>query len=196
MHEIHKCYWRIRQSEGHNCKLKVPITRPERCLRDICILNPQLMVTSAKVYLGVDSQSSQLIKQIVNPRYWAPILDRNPVQLSVVNAQSKGLVLLLCKQNQSDHGEVLGLMNPLSSSSCSWTLSSCNSIGAILCGVIEMGDVPRCNSIPKSTSLCGGSLGSSSGKISAYSQTTRGRSKSYLTSSSRVRLASQPASCP
>ena len=25
-----------------------------------------------------------------------------------------------------------------------------------------MGEVPRCNSIPKSTSLCGGSLGSSS----------------------------------
>ena len=49
------------------------------------------------------------------------------------------------------HGEVLGL-------------SSCNSTGAILCGVIEMGDVPACKSIPKSTSLCGGSPGSSSGK--------------------------------
>ena len=30
-----------------------------------------------------------------------PILDRNPVQLSVVNAQLKGLILLLCKQNRS-----------------------------------------------------------------------------------------------
>ena len=65
--------------------IKVPITRPKRCLRDICLPNPQLMVTSAKVYLGVDSRSSQ------------PILDRNPVQLSVVNAQSKGIVLLLRK---------------------------------------------------------------------------------------------------
>ena len=53
------------------------------------------MVTSAKVYLGVDSRSSQLIKQIINSRQWVPILDRNPVQLSVINAQSKGLVLLL-----------------------------------------------------------------------------------------------------
>ena len=79
------------------CKLKVPITHPERCLRDICLLNPQLMVTSTKVYLRVDSRSSQLIKQIVNPRQWVPILDRNPVQLSVVNAQLKGLVLLLRK---------------------------------------------------------------------------------------------------
>ena len=80
-----------------HCKLKVPITRPERCLRDICLPNPQLMVTNAKVYFGVDSRSSQLIKQIVNPRQWVPILNRNPVKLPVVNAQLKGLVLLLRK---------------------------------------------------------------------------------------------------
>ena len=87
----------IRQSKGHHCKLKVPITRPKRCFRDIYLPNPQLMVTSAKAYLGVDSRSSQLVKQIINPRQWVPIPDRNPVQLTVVNAQSKGLVLLLCK---------------------------------------------------------------------------------------------------
>ena len=59
-----------------------------------------------------------------------------------------------------------------------------------------MVEVPRCNSIPKSTSLCGGNPGSSSGKTSAYSQTTQGGSKSILTSSSRVRLASQPTNYP
>ena len=83
--------------QGHHRKLKVPITRLERCLRDICIPNPQLMVTSAKVFLGVDSRFSQLIKQVINPRQWVPILNRNPIQLSVINAQSKGLVLLLFK---------------------------------------------------------------------------------------------------
>ena len=97
MYEIHECCWHIRQSEGHHRKLIVPITRSKRCLRDICIPNSQLMVTSAKVYLGVDSRSSQLIKQIVNPRQRVPILDRNPVQLSIINAESKGLVLLLRK---------------------------------------------------------------------------------------------------
>ena len=101
MHEVHECRWRIRQSKGHHCKLKVPITRPKRSFRDIFLPNPQLMVTSAKVYFGVDSRSSRLIKQVNNPRQWIPILDRNPVQLSVVNAQSKGPVLLLRKQSQS-----------------------------------------------------------------------------------------------
>ena len=56
-----------------------------------------------------------------------------------------------------------------------------------------MGEVPGCNSIPKSTTLCGGSPGTSSGKTSTYLQITRGRSKSGLSSSSKVRLASQPA---
>ena len=196
MHEVHECLWRIRQSKGHHRKLKVPITHPKHCLRDICLPNPQLMITSAKVYLGVDSHSSQLIKQIVNPRQWVPIPNRNPIQLHVINAQSKGLVLILRNRTGAPHGEVLDLMNPLSNSSCSWNLSFCNSTGAILCGVIEMGEVPGCNSIPKSTTLYGGNPGSSSGKTSSYLQTTRGRSKSSLASSSRVRLANQPANCP
>ena len=59
-----------------------------------------------------------------------------------------------------------------------------------------MGEILERNSIPKSTTLCGGSPGSSSGKTSTYMHTTRGRSKSGLSSSSRVRLASQPANCP
>ena len=59
-----------------------------------------------------------------------------------------------------------------------------------------MGAEPGCNLIPKSTTLCGGSPGSSSGKTSTYSHTTRGRSKSDHSSSSRVRLTSQPANCP
>ena len=106
------------------------------------------------------------------------------------------LSFFFANRTGAPHGEVLGLINPLSSSSYSWTLSSYNPTGAILCRVIEMGEVPGCNSIPKSTTLSGGSPGSSSGKISTYLHITRGRSKSDLYSSSRVRLASQPANCP
>ena len=106
------------------------------------------------------------------------------------------LSFFFANRTGESHGKVLGLINPLCNNSCIWTLSSCNSTGAILCGVIETGDVPGCNSIKKSTSLYGSNPGSSSGKTSSYSWTTRGRSKSCLTSSSRVRLASQPINCP
>ena len=92
-------------------------------------------------------------------------------------------------------GEVLCLIKLLSNNSCIWTLSSCNSIVSILCGVIEMGDVPRCNSMIKSTSLYRGNPDSSSGKTSPNWKTTRGRLKLYLTLSSRVRLSSQPINC-
>ena len=101
MHEIHECHWRIHQPEGHHCELEMPILRPKRCLRDISLPNSQLMVIGVKVYLGVDSRPFQMIKQVINPQQWIPILDRNFVQLSLVNAQSKSLVLLLRKQNQS-----------------------------------------------------------------------------------------------
>ena len=74
------------------------------------------------------------------------------------------LSFFFATRTEAPHGEVFGLINPLSNSSCSWTLSSCNSPGAILCGVIEMGEIPWCNSTPKSMSLCGGSPDSSSGK--------------------------------
>ena len=65
------------------------------------------------------------------------------------------LPFFFANRTGAPYGEVLGLINPLSNSPCNWTLSSCNSTGAILCGVIEMGVVPWCNSIPKSTTLCG-----------------------------------------
>ena len=97
MYEVHECHWRIHQSKGHHRELKVPIMRPERCLRDICLPNPQLMVTSEKIYFGVDSHYSQLIKQVINPRQWVSIIDCNLVQLSVVNAQSKGHIFILRK---------------------------------------------------------------------------------------------------
>ena len=91
--------------------------------------------------------------------------------------------------------EVLGLIKPISHNSCNWTLRSYNSAGVILCGVIEIGNVLECNLITKSTSQCKGNPGSSSGKTSAYSQTTRGRHNSCLVLSSRVRLTSQPCNC-
>ena len=101
MHEIHEYRWCIRLLEGHHYELEMPILRPKRCLRDISLPNSQLMITDAKIYLRVDSRPFQLIKQVINPWKWIPILDRNSFQPSIVNAQSKSLVLLLSKQNRS-----------------------------------------------------------------------------------------------
>ena len=174
----------------------MPISRSKHRLRDICLSNSQPMVTSAEIYLGVDSCPSQLIKQIINSRKRVPILDSSPIQSLLVIHSRRVLSFFLTNKTEAPQGEVLGLIKPLSNNSYTWTLSSCNTVGTILCGVIEMSDVPGCNSMVKSTSLYGGYLGSSSEKTSSYSQTTRGTPKSRLTSSSKVRLARQPTNRP
>ena len=105
------------------------------------------------------------------------------------------LFFFLANNTEAPQGEVLGLLKPLSNSSYNWTLSAYNSAGAIICGVIEIGDVLWCNSIVKSTSLYRGNPSSSSEKMFSYSQTVQGRPNSCLASSSRVMLASQPINC-
>ena len=54
MHEIHECYWSIRQSERHHCKLGMPKPRPEHYLRDVSLPNSQLMIPRTEIYLGID----------------------------------------------------------------------------------------------------------------------------------------------
>ena len=77
IHEVHECCWRIRQPKRHHYEFEMPMLRPKRCPRDINLPKSELIVTSAKVYLGVDLRPSQLIKQIINPRSGILILDRN-----------------------------------------------------------------------------------------------------------------------
>jgi hypothetical protein len=69
------------------------------------------------------------------------------------------------------HGDELGRINPFSSRSCNWVLSSASSFGGIWYDLLEIGAVPGFNSITNSTSLSGGSPGKSSGKMSGNSHT-------------------------
>ena len=62
MHEIHECRWRIRQPIGHHYELEMDIPHSKRCLRDISHPNSELMVSGAKIHLGVHLCPSQLIK--------------------------------------------------------------------------------------------------------------------------------------
>ncbi|KAK4737145.1 hypothetical protein R3W88_000842 [Solanum pinnatisectum] len=64
------------------------------------------------------------------------------------------------------HGEILGLMKPLSRRSFNCSFNSLSSAGAILLGGIEIGWVSGRRSIPKSISLSGGTPRRSSGNTS------------------------------
>jgi hypothetical protein len=69
-------------------------------------------------------------------------------------------------------GDELGQMNPFSSRSCNWVLSSANSFGGIRYDLLEIGTISGFNSITNSTSLSGGNPGRSFGKTFGNSHTT------------------------
>jgi hypothetical protein len=69
-------------------------------------------------------------------------------------------------------GEELGRMKPLSSSSFNCTFNSANSLGVILYGHLDIGDVHGCRSIVNFTSRSGDMPSKSSGKTYEYSQAT------------------------
>ena len=76
----------VGEPERHHHELVMPVTSPERCLLDIFIPNPHLVISRPQVYLGEPRRSLQLIEQIINPRQWIMVLDCQLVQLPVINA--------------------------------------------------------------------------------------------------------------
>jgi hypothetical protein len=69
-------------------------------------------------------------------------------------------------------GDELGWIKPLSYKSWSWIFNSTNSTGVIRYGALDIGVVPRCNSILNLMTLSGGIPGKSSGNTFGNSQTT------------------------
>ena len=69
-------------------------------------------------------------------------------------------------------GQTLGLMKPLSSSSCSYSFNPLNLVGAIRYKALEIGLEPSNSSIEKFISLSGGNPDKSSGNTSGNSLTT------------------------
>ncbi|GKA48550.1 hypothetical protein Tco_0741508 [Tanacetum coccineum] len=92
----------------------MPISCSKRGLRDIIIMQSQLMITRSKVYLREVARSLKLVKQIVNPREWIMILDGQLVQFTIVYAHEKRSILLLDKQTKLSHpakAESQGMIN-------------------------------------------------------------------------------------
>lgn len=72
----------------------------------------------------------------------------------------------LMNKTGAPHGDTLGLINPVSKSSCNYVLSSTKSLGVIQKGAMDNEVVSGNKSMPKSTSLSRGNPSNSSGKTS------------------------------
>ncbi|GKF55572.1 hypothetical protein Tco_0165912, partial [Tanacetum coccineum] len=111
------------------------------------------------IYLRINTGSLKLIKQIVDPRKWI----------------RPGLILndpsfFLANKTGAPQAEELGLMNPLSESSCNCSDNSFISDGANWYGARATGAAPKIKSIWNSTGRAGGRPGKSSRNTSGKSR--------------------------
>jgi hypothetical protein len=77
VHQIHKVGRCISQSKWHHCILVQTIHQNKCSLRYVALSNLQLMISRSKINLREHTCTSELIKQIINPRKWILILDGN-----------------------------------------------------------------------------------------------------------------------
>ena len=72
----------------------MPIVAPKCCLRDVLILNSDLVVPRMQIDLREVLGSSKLIHQLVNAGNRVPVLKSFTVEGPVVDTHSEGSILL------------------------------------------------------------------------------------------------------
>ena len=150
------------------------------------------MVSRSQIYLREHPSTLQLIKQVIYSWKWVPVLRRHFIQLTIIDAQMKGAILLLYKQYRSsprrvtrpDEAFIQQFLNQFRQ------FHRCHPIRRL--GYRRNS---RIVSMETSISLTGGNPGNSSGNTSRNSLTTGILVKSMLPFSSsltRANLAEQP----
>src|SRR5579862_190483 len=91
--------WRVYKAKRHNEVLKVPILCPKRRLPLVAFAYTDPMVRIAKVQLGETPSSGQPIQDFAHQRQRIPVLDCEPVQPPIVDAEAQFAILLGCKEN-------------------------------------------------------------------------------------------------
>ena len=86
IHQAHKCSWSIGQTKWNYNKLIMPMFGLESCLVNFLLFDPYLVLFGSQVNLREHCFSLQLIKQLINPQQWIPILNGHFVQFPVFNA--------------------------------------------------------------------------------------------------------------
>src|SRR5882724_8753297 len=94
IHEGLECSGSIGKSHQHDQKFKGAIACSEVCLPLMAICDANIVVASVEVELGVDLCTTQLVEEIGDEWNQAPILLRDLVEVSEVNTELQGTILL------------------------------------------------------------------------------------------------------
>lgn len=110
-------------TKGHETKLIMTISCSKGRLWEIRIPNLKLMITRSKINLREALHTLKLIKQIINPRKRIFILYGHFVQLTIINAHTKGTIFLHMNNMGAPYRDMLGHIKPLSKRSINFSLS-------------------------------------------------------------------------
>src|SRR5882724_5614007 len=100
VHEGLECSGSIGESHRHDQELEGAIARLEGCFPLMARCDTNIVVASTEVELGVDLCAAQLVEEVGNKWNWVSILSSDLVEVSEVNTESQGAVLLLSKEDR------------------------------------------------------------------------------------------------
>jgi hypothetical protein len=90
----------IGETKGHDKAFEEPIAGPESGLPLVSRSNSKKIVCSTKVEFGEDLGTAKTIKSLADQRDGVPILDGNPVETPIIDAETKRTILLLDEEDR------------------------------------------------------------------------------------------------
>src|SRR5882724_283411 len=100
VHKGLECSRSIGESHWHDQELEGAILCLEGCLPLLASCNINIAVASMEVELGVDFCAAKLVKEVGDEWDWVLILLSDLVEVSEVNTELQGAILLLSKENR------------------------------------------------------------------------------------------------
>ena len=85
--------------ERHDQSFEKALLGFEGSLQHIKGFNWYLLITELQINLAEIFGPLELVKKVINPWDWIPILDSDLVQRPIINTESPGPILLLCQHD-------------------------------------------------------------------------------------------------
>ena len=80
IHERLKRRWRVGEAEGHEEELEMPAVRPESRLGNVIRVHAQMVVPAAKVDLGEEAGTLELIQELIDHWNWKLVFNGDVVE--------------------------------------------------------------------------------------------------------------------
>ncbi|PHT70117.1 hypothetical protein T459_25221 [Capsicum annuum] len=117
VHQVHKSCRGIGKTKGYNWEFKVTIPSTESYFWNVTFSDSELVIARSEFYLREIAGTLKLVKQVIDSRKRILVLDRNFIELQYSIHILRESSFLHTNKTGAPHGEILGLMNLLSSPS-------------------------------------------------------------------------------